>query len=96
MTIRGSGSGNSVHLVVEDDGPGLPGLDPEALFEPFTRGRNESAISGVGLGLALCRSIVQAHGGDIRAAARPPRGATFDIRLPLGVPPEIESETVHE
>ena len=96
MTIRGSGSGNSVHLVVEDDGPGLPGLDPEALIEPFTRGRNESAISGVGLGLALCRSIVQAHGGDIRAAARPPRGATFDIRLPLGVPPEIESETVHE
>jgi len=73
-------------LFVEDDGPGLPTSDPESLFEPFTRGQKESSITGVGLGLALCRSIVVAHGGTIRAKQRSPHGASFEIRLPLGSP----------
>jgi two-component system sensor histidine kinase KdpD len=85
-----------MYLVVEDDGPGLPTTDPEALFEPFTRGQKESSIAGVGLGLALCRSIIVAHGGSIRAQARQPHGAAFEIRLPLGVPPEIEGEIVND
>ncbi len=73
-----------MHLFVEDDGPGLPTSDVESLFEPFTRGQKESSISGVGLGLALCRSIVSAHAGTIRAEQRSPHGARFEIRLPLG------------
>jgi two-component system, OmpR family, sensor histidine kinase KdpD len=96
VTVRGGASGESMYLVVEDDGPGLPTADPEALFEPFTRGQKESSITGVGLGLALCRSIVAAHGGNIRAEARKPHGAAFEIRLPLGAPPEIESEAVND
>lgn len=96
ITIRGGASGDSMYLVVEDDGPGLPTTDSEVLFEPFTRGQKESSIAGVGLGLALCRSIVTAHGGNIRAEARKPHGAAFEIRLPLGAPPEIESETVND
>ncbi|MDL2400934.1 sensor histidine kinase [Rhizobium mayense] len=96
ITVRGVSSGDSIYLIVEDDGPGLPTTDPAVLFEPFTRGRKESSIAGVGLGLALCRSIVTAHGGSIRVAARKPHGAAFEIRLPLGVPPEIESETTHD
>ena len=72
-----------MHLYVEDDGPGLPTSDTERLFDPFTRGLKESSIAGVGLGLALCRSIVQAHGGAIRAHRRQPHGASFEIRLPL-------------
>ena len=67
-------------------------MPPEALFEPFTRGTTESSIGGVGLGLALCRTIVLAHGGTIRASQRSPRGARFEIRLPLGSPPDIERE----
>lgn len=96
ITIRGGASGESMYLVIEDNGPGLPTPNPEALFEPFTRGQKESSVAGVGLGLALCRSIVVAHGGSIRAEARKPHGAAFEIRLPLGTPPEIESETLND
>ncbi|WP_448955097.1 DUF4118 domain-containing protein [Labrys neptuniae] len=96
ISVRGGTSGDSMYLVVEDDGPGLPVADPELLFQPFTRGRKESPITGVGLGLALCRSIVTAHGGNIRAENRSPHGASFEIRLPLGVPPEIESEMTND
>ncbi|NOG70795.1 sensor histidine kinase KdpD [Roseicella sp. DB1501] len=96
VTIRAGASGDSVYLVVEDDGPGLPATDPDGLFEPFARGQKESSIAGVGLGLALCRSIVSAHGGTIRARARKPHGAAFEIRLPLGAPPEVESETADD
>jgi two-component system, OmpR family, sensor histidine kinase KdpD len=84
--------GETLYLFVDDDGPGLPPSDPEKLFEPFVRGRKESSISGAGLGLALCRSIIDAHGGTIRAERRTPTGARFEIRLPLGSPPEIEEE----
>lgn len=96
INIRGGASGESMYLVVEDNGPGLPTPNPEALFEPFTRGQKESSVAGVGLGLALCRSIVAAHGGSIRAEARKPHGAAFEIRLPLGTPPEIEGETLND
>lgn len=94
LRVRGGLSGDdALLLVIEDDGPGLPpAIDPETLFEPFTRGRKESSIAGVGLGLALCRSIIAAHGGGIRAETRTSGGAAFEIRLPLGAPPEIESE----
>ena len=82
-----------MYLYVEDDGSGLPAeVDADSLFEAFTRGVKESPIAGVGLGLALCRSIVTAHGGTIRAMQRPPQGARFEICLLLGAPPEIESE----
>src|ERR1700683_5061929 len=47
-----------VEISVEDDGPGLPGKDPEILFEKFQRGAPESAAGGIGLGLAICRTIV--------------------------------------
>jgi two-component system sensor histidine kinase KdpD len=90
--IAAKALGTSLYCCVEDDGPGLPAVDPEELFEAFRRGQKESPISGVGLGLALCRSIVGAHGGTIRAEPRTPTGARFEIRLPLGAPPEIEKE----
>lgn len=96
VVIRAATTGDFMDLVVEDNGPGLPPGDPEALFEPFTRGQKESSIAGVGLGLALCRSIVAAHGGTIHARSRAPSGSAFEIRLPLGAPPEIESEIVHD
>jgi two-component system sensor histidine kinase KdpD len=96
VLVRAGTSGESMYLVVEDNGPGLPGADPEKLFEPFSRGQKESSIAGVGLGLSLCRSIIVAHGGTIHAESRAPHGSVFEIRLPLGAPPEIESETGHD
>ncbi|WP_266157844.1 sensor histidine kinase [Dyella silvatica] len=91
--IRAMAFGETMHLCIDDDGPGLPSdSPPEALFEPFTRGVKESSITGVGLGLALCRSIVSAHGGMIEAVQLAPRGARFEIRLPMGKQPEVECE----
>lgn len=84
--------GRFVEIAVEDNGPGLPIGREDSLFEKFERGaRRESAAPGVGLGLAICKSIVEAHGGTITGANRMGNGAVtgarFVIALPLGEPP---------
>lgn len=83
-----------VVLWVEDNGPGVPRGKEEAIFSKFERGHVESATPGVGLGLAICRAIVEAHGGTIRAENRPGGGARFWIELPRGNPPEVPAESV--
>ena len=75
-----------------DAGPGIPKGQEEAIFEKFTRGARESATPGVGLGLAISRGIVEAHGGRIWAANRPGGGARITFTLPLGTPPAGPSE----
>lgn len=80
--------GELARVTVYDDGPGLPRGREEAIFEKFTRGEKESAKPGVGLGLSICRAIVQAHGGSIAAAASPLGGAAIAFTLPVGTPPE--------
>jgi signal transduction histidine kinase/HAMP domain-containing protein len=76
-----------VYLSVADNGPGLPGDLPERIFERFYQvdGGRERSSSGVGLGLAICRGFVEAHGGRIWAenrAAQDGGGAIFQIWLP--------------
>jgi two-component system sensor histidine kinase KdpD len=81
---------DGLSLGVSDQGPGLPaGAGPEgqALFETFTRGHAESAVPGVGLGLALCKIIVLAHKGRIGASSPPSGGAEFKLWLPRRTPP---------
>jgi two-component system sensor histidine kinase KdpD len=79
-----------LEVAVSDDGPGLPLGLGERIFDKFTRGRDESAVPGVGLGLAICRAIVEAHGGTIRAETSEGGGARFAFTLPLGTPPTID------
>jgi two-component system sensor histidine kinase KdpD len=74
--------GAYVRVSVDDEGPGLPQGDPARLFDKFQRGHEEGAVVGVGLGLAICRAIVRAHGGEIEAGARPGGGARFEFTLP--------------
>jgi two-component system, OmpR family, sensor histidine kinase KdpD len=73
----------NLEVIVEDDGPGLPPGDTDRLFNKFQRGRSESEVTGAGLGLAICRAIARAHGGDIRAANRAGGGARFELTLPV-------------
>jgi len=72
-------------LVVADNGPGLPPGDSERVFESFQRGRSESNIAGVGLGLAICRAGARLHGGEIGATNNPGGGARFEITLPVAM-----------
>ena len=83
--------GEHLEVRVTDDGPGLPEGLEDRVFDKFIRGEKESARPGVGLGLAICRAIVQAHGGRIKAANRPDGGAQFSFTLPLGTPPSLEA-----
>src|SRR5450755_802102 len=76
-----------IEVSVEDNGPGLPGSDPEILFEKFQRGAPEGAAGGIGLGLAICRTIVGLHGGRIWAENRAPHGAAFRFSVPQSTEP---------
>jgi two-component system sensor histidine kinase KdpD len=86
---RRDGEERPVEIAVSDDGPGFPPGRESWLFEKFTRGRDESSVSGVGLGLAIVRAIVEAHGGTVRAENRVPHGARFVLALPAGTPPDM-------
>jgi two-component system sensor histidine kinase KdpD len=71
-----------VEIVVADRGPGIPAGEEQRVFEKFYRGSGASA-GGVGLGLAICKGIVTAHGGQIFVRNRSGGGAEFHIQLPV-------------
>lgn len=77
-------------LEVWDNGPGIPPGQQTAIFEKFARGTKESAIPGVGLGLAICQAIVEVHGGTISAHNRPQGGALFRVTLARETPPQLD------
>ncbi|HET8937154.1 MAG TPA: sensor histidine kinase KdpD [Polyangiales bacterium] len=89
LELAAHSDGERVHITLKDSGPGLPGGAESKVFEKFYRGQHQ-AIAGAGLGLAICKGIVEAHGGSIRASNREPTGATFSISLPMaGRPPLV-------
>ncbi|MBL9126944.1 MAG: HAMP domain-containing histidine kinase, partial [Verrucomicrobiales bacterium] len=74
-------------VVVSDSGPGVPESDRRRVFEPFVRLGNELRREqpGIGIGLAIVRHVVEAHGGRVRVEAASPRGARFVLELPVGL-----------
>jgi two-component system sensor histidine kinase KdpD len=92
VTIAAETVADYLSVSVSDNGPGLPIGREDAVFEKFTRGHRESATPGVGLGLAICRAIIESHGGKIRGLNRPGGGASFNFTLPLGHPPPSDIE----
>jgi Histidine kinase-, DNA gyrase B-, and HSP90-like ATPase len=70
----------SVLVAVSDSGPGLPHANPERIFDAFYT----TKLSGLGMGLSICRSIVEAHGGRLWATPNEPHGAVFCMVLPIG------------
>ncbi len=87
--IHASVTPEQLQLEVWDTGPGIPAGQEQAIFDKFARGNKESAIPGVGLGLAICQAIVEVHGGTITAHNRPEGGARFCVTLPRDTPPEL-------
>ena len=77
-------SGSEIVVTVDDDGPGIPALERSAVFEPFYRVEPSRSreTGGAGLGLAIARAIVEAHGGRISADAAPEGGARIRVVLP--------------
>lgn len=88
--IRAGVQAQRLEIEVWDSGPGIPGGQETQIFEKFSRGNKESAVPGVGLGLAICQAIVSIHEGKIRAENRAEGGARFIITLPVKEPPVIE------
>ena len=92
ILVRAVAIPGTLEMTVRDFGPGLPahakGKETD-LFEKFTRGASESNKRGVGLGLAICKAIVQAHRGQISAAQAAGGGAEFKVRLPRNPPPDM-------
>jgi len=89
--ISAKRDGETLEVAIADEGPGLAAGTEEQVFEKFYQARREGA-GGVGLGLTICRIIVEAHGGTIQAApSGPGRGARFVFTLPVkGSPPGME------
>ena len=81
LAIRMSTANDGVQVDVIDSGPGLAEADPEALFAPF----HTTKADGLGIGLSICRSIIEQHQGTIWAKSLPLEGAQFSFVLPLAV-----------
>jgi len=93
VEIMAEVSSFAVEISVADQGPGIPKGLEKKLFEKFYRVRHEAAQSGVGLGLAICKAVIDAHGGSIQAQNRPTGGAVFSFMVPLDhAPPTLRQE----
>ena len=75
--VQGS---SAVVVTVEDSGTGIDRQDQERIFEPFFTTKSK----GMGIGLAVCRAIVESHGGSLSASANKPYGTIFHVVLPCG------------
>jgi two-component system sensor histidine kinase KdpD len=83
IEVSATASDREVTVEIADRGPGISPGDEKKIFEKFYRGKLAGSASGVGLGLTICRAVVEAHGGKIWAENRPGGGAAFRFTLPL-------------
>ena len=91
IDIGGWVEGDGVAVEVRDRGPGIAPGDEQRVFEKFYRGTGTAAV-GAGLGLAICKGIVEAHGGTIRVESRAGEGAAFRVTLPrVGEAPSVDA-----
>ena len=84
ISILARAAGPSVEIVVEDNGPGIPGSDQKRIFDKFYRGKDplDRTIEGSGLGLSMVKHILKAHGGKVSVRSELGKGAAFTVLLP--------------
>ena len=75
--------GETVRVAVSDGGIGMSADELRVLFQPYTRGKSQRTIKGVGLGVVIIKKLVEAHGGQIEVRSEPDKGSTFRFTLPL-------------
>jgi two-component system sensor histidine kinase KdpD len=93
IELQAAAEGGAVVVEVLDRGPGIAPGEETQLFDKFFRGEAARGRHGAGLGLAVARAIVEAHGGRIEALRRDGGGAIFRVTLPLGGgPPPVEGD----
>jgi light-regulated signal transduction histidine kinase (bacteriophytochrome) len=83
IKIYGEGDDGTGRIFVEDNGIGFDERYLEKIFQPFQRLHGRKEYTGVGIGLAICRKIVERHGGTITAKSTPGKGSTFIVSLPV-------------
>ena len=83
ICIKAEQKGEKIYFTIQDNGIGLDASQADSLFEQYQRGTHSHRTLGLGLGLYLCRQIIEAHGGQIGAIASPNQGAEFWFTLPL-------------
>ncbi|MCC6568111.1 MAG: hypothetical protein IT315_02625 [Anaerolineales bacterium] len=83
ITISLSFNHDTATVTFKDEGPGIPFESLPLIFERFFRARSEKTVTGSGLGLYICKQIIQAHRGKIWAESAPGEGTTFYIQLPI-------------
>ncbi len=91
VEVKATRSGGFVRFEISDNGPGVPTGEEELIFEKFHRGKS-AASGGFGLGLAICRGVLKAHGSQIWARHRPNGGAQFVFELKADEPPNVKSD----
>ena len=83
ISITLSAGSDELRITVSDLGPPIPETDRERIFDKFFRLRSSRHLTGSGLGLSICKGIVEAHGGHIWVEASPEGGNAFTVALPL-------------
>jgi two-component system sensor histidine kinase KdpD len=84
ITITATEQGTYLVVSVADQGPGIDSVDQSMVFDKFYRGRGQrNNVQGTGMGLAIAKAIVEAHGGTISLTTQPGRGSVFSFTLPL-------------
>jgi signal transduction histidine kinase len=86
VPVPGGPPRDFVEVSVADAGPGVPAAQRQKIFQPYVRGAEAGRQEGLGLGLAICRRLVEAHGGAIWVEPRPAGGCRFAFTLPAGEP----------
>jgi len=84
IRVSAESSGEGIVVSVADRGPGIDELEQALIFDKFYRGKDERySVQGTGMGLAIARAVVEAHGGSIKVISQLGQGSVFAFTLPL-------------